>query len=69
MSLREAIDKPVHLRPPAVVGRFYPSAPDVLLRDLTHYLDNARSPGSDKLESDKSPLRAIIAPHGILRVR
>lgn len=63
MSLHEAIDRPVHLRPPAVAGRFYPSATDELMRDLSRYLDNARYFDPKPHDPDSSPLRAIIAPH------
>lgn len=63
MSLRDAIDRPVHLRPPAVAGRFYPSDPDVLCRDLDRYLHSADPPGPDPFDSTTQPIRAIIAPH------
>ena len=60
MSWRNAIDRPVHLRPPAVAGRFYPATPDKLRRDLDRYLGNAIPPTTDP---DAPPIRAIIAPH------
>lgn len=58
MSLRDAIDRPVHLRPPAVAGRFYPADPMSLRRDLDNYLGNSTPPAPDT-----PPIRAIIAPH------
>lgn len=58
MSLRKTIDKPIHLRPPAVAGRFYPANPGKLRRDLDRYLQAAATP-----EPDAPPVRAIIAPH------
>ncbi len=60
MSLRNAIDKPIHLRPPAVAGRFYPADPEALRRDLDRYLGNTASPATDP---DARPIRAVIAPH------
>ena len=35
MSLRKAIDRPIHVRPPAVAGRFYPADPGKLRRFIT----------------------------------
>lgn len=58
MSLRKTIDRPIHLRPPAVAGRFYPLDPGRLRRDLERYLGNAETP-----QPDTQPIRAIIAPH------
>ncbi|MEZ6191581.1 MAG: AmmeMemoRadiSam system protein B [Phycisphaerales bacterium] len=58
MSLRKTIDKPIHLRPPAVAGRFYPANPGKLRRDLDRYLQAAATP-----EPDAPPVRAIVAPH------
>ena len=60
MSLRKAIDRPIHVRPPAVAGRFYPADPGKLRRDLDHYLGSAIPHATD---TDAPPIRAIIAPH------
>lgn len=58
MPLPDAIDSPGRIRPCAVAGRFYPSDPDVLTRDIERYLA-AANPGS----TETGELRAIIAPH------
>ncbi|GAB4187880.1 MAG: AmmeMemoRadiSam system protein B [Phycisphaeraceae bacterium] len=63
MPLHGAIDKPVHVRPTAVAGRFYPGDPETLKRDLARYLEQATTPEDIVLSDPSRPLRAIIAPH------
>jgi len=49
------------IRPPAVAGTFYPAAPDVLERQLTHFMSDAdNSPPTGELPAIP---KAIIAPH------
>lgn len=60
MPLRDTMNKPMHLRPCAVAGRFYPSDPAKLRRDLDQYLGAVEAEPADP---DGPPIRAIIAPH------
>lgn len=46
----------IHIRPPAVAGRFYPAQPDTLRKDIRAYLDAATPPALTQV-------RAIVAPH------
>ena len=62
MPRTDAIDSPMHTRPSAVAGRFYPSDPIELTRDIKRYLAEAELRSSDQA-TNPAPLRAIIAPH------
>ena len=45
------------VRPPAVVGQFYPSDPDTLRQEIKQHVEGA------KLPPDLGAVRAVIAPH------
>ncbi len=62
MPLPDAIDSPMHTRPCAVAGRFYPSDPQALSRDIERYLADAGLRANEN-NDEQHPLRAIIAPH------
>jgi len=63
MSSRNAIDSPVHIRPTAVAGTFYPAAAGTLHRQIQGYMDTARSALTDGAQLNGPRIRAIIAPH------
>jgi len=63
MSTRDAIDSPVHIRPPAVAGRFYPADHGSLRREIVGYMDGVDPTLSRSAGEDGPPIRAIIAPH------
>jgi len=62
MRARDAIYTPVHIRPAAVAGTFYPSDPDTLHQDIQRYLDDA-DPTPQPAEPETPPVKAIIVPH------
>lgn len=63
MSTRSAIDSPVHIRPPAVAGTFYPADPEALRREVGTYLDGVDPALRQAARENDPPIRAIIAPH------
>lgn len=63
MPLRDTINKPMHTRPCAVAGKFYPSDPVALRRDLETYLGASWRQWADTGAAAARPIRAIIAPH------
>ena len=58
----DAIHTPVHIRPAAVAGRFYPADAHTLRHDVEHYL-NAAQVTPQTTSTDTSKIKAIIAPH------
>jgi MEMO1 family protein len=63
MSARSAIDSPVHIRPPAVAGTFYPADSDALRKEIHGYI-GAVDPALRRSEKENDkPIRAIIVPH------
>jgi MEMO1 family protein len=63
MSTHNAIDRPVHIRPPAVAGTFYPADPDALRREVKYYFDAVDPSLRGAAQQDGPPVRAVIAPH------
>lgn len=63
MQARDAIHTPVHIRPAAVAGTFYPGNPETLLQDLQQYLDDAGPIDRPLAEPETRPVKAIIGPH------
>jgi MEMO1 family protein len=63
MPLRDTINRPMHTRPCAVAGKFYPGDRDTLSRDIDRYLDAAEVQPPEPGESVDWPVRAIIVPH------
>lgn len=63
MSLRDDIDRPVHTRPCAVAGRFYPADPVLLRHDLQRYLNLVNTQIAFPGDPENRPIRVIVAPH------
>ena len=63
MSARNAIDSPIHIRPPAVAGTFYPANPDTLRKEIRRYMDAVGPALRKSADENDPPVRAIIAPH------
>ncbi len=63
MSAWNAIDNPVHIRPPAVAGTFYPADPDALHKEISGYMDAVDPALRRSAKENDPPIRAIIAPH------
>lgn len=63
MSARSAIDSPVHIRPPAVAGSFYPADPDSLDTEIRSHIHAVAPSVRRSARLNHAPVRAIIAPH------
>jgi len=63
MPARDAIYTPVHIRPAAVAGKFYPADPGTLRQDLKQYLNDASPMSRTSTETKTKQIKAIIAPH------
>ncbi len=63
MSTRNAADQPVHIRPAAVAGKFYPAAAGILRKHIRHYMDEVDPAIAGSVSPESPRIRAIIAPH------
>jgi AmmeMemoRadiSam system protein B len=63
MSAQRAIDSPVHIRPPAVAGTFYPADAQALGRDVRAYMEGVDPSLRQAAKQHNQQIKAIIAPH------
>lgn len=63
MLSRNDIDRPVHIRPAAVAGKFYPAAAGTLRKHIRHYMDEVDPAIASAVSPGGPRVRAIIAPH------
>ena len=63
MSSHRAIDSPVHIRPPAVAGTFYPGDAQTLDREVRAYMDGVDPSLRQAVQQSDQFIRAIIGPH------
>jgi MEMO1 family protein len=63
MRARDTLTTPIHIRPAAVAGTFYPADVDTLRQDIQQYLDDAGPTTHPSINPQEKPIKAIIGPH------